>query len=478
MSIMTFLLLVKTMLFAGLVRFITDAKARHELERIEKIVSTMFLLAAGVSLVSFLAGGIVAFHINKVVTVAPEYTREAMFIAGVLVVSFSLQILLSPFEIGLLVDQRFVLLNAIEVGVVLIRIAVLLVLLLGVSTKVVWVAVANEAAGVAGLVSRFYFSRRLLPELRFNARKIDRSVGKELLSFGWWAFISDAGHRIRTHADPIILNAFATSFDVVCFYLGNMVRQQLDGFILKMSETVVPSLTAMNATDQIERLGRTFLRFNRITVWLYMLAAVPLMVFRKELFALYVGPEFSAAAAVLLILMATDAVGKSFGMVHKLGIAMGRMKFLAVSGLTMQIGNLALTIVLVMVFDMGAVGAALSTAIFSAGVRSVVLMPYALRLARVSVAEWVRRSILPGYLPSFVAGLFALIIREFGTPVVSWGSILLRIAVTCLIYLLIMYFLGFRDEDKQDFNNLVRRLTFKKGKRSRDLREAADDNHE
>lgn len=461
MSIMVFLLLVKTLLASGIVRYATDAKAKKDSERIERIVSTMFVLTTAMALVSLGIGTGFALNINRFITVAPQYTADAVFIAVVLVVSFSLQMLLSPFEFGLVVAQRFVLLNMIEVGVVFLRIGLLLVLLFGVSTRVIWVAVANEAAGAAGIVARYTLSRRVLPEMRFNVRSIHWGVGAELLSFGWWAFIGQAGHRMRTHADPIILNAFATSFDVVCFYLGNMVIVQLNTLMLRMGETVVPSLTAMNATEQHERLGKVYLRFNRLALLLFMLPAVPLMVFRGELITLYVGAEFAPAATVLLLLMANASLGKGYGMLYKLGIAKGRMKFLAITGLALQAGNLALTLVLVGIFELGAVGAALSTFVVGVGIRSVVLIPYSLRLAGVSVADWFTRTLLPGYLPAVIAGVLGLVLRAYIMTSLRWSTVGILIAVTCTAYLFSAYLFGLKREDKQDFGDLVLRFNAK-----------------
>lgn len=452
MSGMMFLLLARTILSSGLVRYFSDAKALGDSQRIQRIASSMFAVALLVSAIALVAGTALALNIANILTVAPRYAVDAKIIGLILVASFSLQLLMAPFEVGLHVDQRFVLLNAIEIGTVVLRIALLLGLLLGVSTRVIWVVVANESAGVAALVARFAFSRRALPELKFDRRFIDTAVAKELLSFGSWSFVGQIGYRIRTYADPIVLNKLATSFDVTCFYLGNMVLRQTSALLTRITQTVLPGLTALNATGQHARLGRVFVRYNRLVIWAFMFFAVPLIVYRSELVVLYAGARFAPAATVMLLLMMSEGVGKSYSMLHKLAVARAKVRFLAVVGFALQVSNLSLTVVLVGAWQLGAVGAAVSTFVITVGLQSFLMVPYALRLADISFMYWFNNTVLPGFLPSVATGGFALLLKDLSAPIEGWGQMVAHGTIVIAVYIVTTYSVAFQPQDRRDLH--------------------------
>ena len=53
-----------------------------------------------------------------------------------------------------------------------------------------------------------------------------------------------------------------------------------------------PAFIAMHSTNQRQRFVNTFHRGNRYFMWLMLFMAMPLMIYRKELISLYVGPNY------------------------------------------------------------------------------------------------------------------------------------------------------------------------------------------
>jgi len=460
MSGMMFLLLLKSILSSGLVRYYSDAKARHNEEYITRIASTMFAISFVVSLIAFGLGIILTIYINDIFTIPSFYSTDAKIIVFILITSFSLQVLLSPFVVGIHVEQKFLLENLIEISSVIVRLLLLLFLLFGVSTQIIWVAVANEAANITGLFMRFIISRQLIPELRIRLTSIDIDTAKTILSFGTWTFISQVAYRIKTHSDPIILNKFGSSLDVTCFYIGNMLLQQFNMLFLRVSQTFIPSLTALNVTEQHQRLKNIFIRYNRVMIWLFMLAANPIIIFRNELVNLYIGNHYISAAMVMFLLFSSEAISKSYAILPNLTIATGQMKFISISNIILQFSNLILTIILVIFFNMGAVGAALSTLLITITLQTLILVPYSLRLSGVSFSLWLKQTLFPGYLPSFLVLLIFLILQQKLPPIERWDILIIYSIIVVAVYIIIVYFLGFKQQDKKDLNEIFLSLCY------------------
>ena len=232
-SVMMFAPLITTILTSGLGRYIVEAYARHDDERVTQITSTMFPILCGAGLLFLAAGWTLAWHIGSVLDIEPEYLWDARVMMALLMFSAAIRLPVAPFGTGLFVRQKFVLQNLIQVGAEVFRLSLLFILLLGVSTRVLWVITAAVSAGMIGLIVRTTISRRLVPTLRFRPSHIHWPIARELTSFGGWSFVAQVASTIRTGADALILNKLATPLDVSCFHLGSLPMKHLQ-------KTVIP----------------------------------------------------------------------------------------------------------------------------------------------------------------------------------------------------------------------------------------------
>ena len=130
-GVMYFVPLLSLFLTAGLGRFVTEAYALGDDEKVTRIVSTMtvpLLVLSGLCL----AGGLLfAWHIGHVLTIPSGRLWDARIMLGLLVCCSALRLPLVPFTFGLYVKQRFVLQNLIGLGVEVVKMALLFVLLRG-----------------------------------------------------------------------------------------------------------------------------------------------------------------------------------------------------------------------------------------------------------------------------------------------------------------------------------------------------------
>ena len=140
-SVMMFAPLLTMVLTGGLGRYIVEAYAKGDERRITQIVSTMFPLLLSTGFAFLALGWLFSWYIDRILTISPERLWDARVMMGLMMFSAAIRLPLTPFGIGLYVRQKFVLMNLIKVGQELLQIALLFVLLVGVSTRVLWVIV-------------------------------------------------------------------------------------------------------------------------------------------------------------------------------------------------------------------------------------------------------------------------------------------------------------------------------------------------
>jgi len=452
-SVMMFAPLVTVILTGGLGRYIVEAYARDDDERVTQIVSTMFPILCAAGLV-FLAGGwTLAWYIDKVLNIAPERLWDARVMMAMLMFSAAIALPLSPFTCGFFVRQKFVLQNLIGVGTEIFRLSILFALLFGVSTRVLWVVTASVSAGFLGQTINVIISRRLVPALRFRPSHIYWPIAKEITSFGGWSFVMSLGDTIRTSADPIILNKLATAYDVTCFHIGGLVQRQLHSLVGTMLAPLSPVLTGMYATRDTVRLQNAYMRVGRIALLTGLLFVFPLMVYRKPLVELYVGSQYMASSVVLALLLGQSVFYWGNILFGGIANAYGRIRTLAIVSSVMNCANIILTLFLVGQFQMGAVGSALATFCASTALQ-VMLIPMAIRLLGIRISECWHEVWLPGLLPSLFAIPVWIVLRRTMYP-----STWLILGAECLlgstVYVIVAASLSLKKVDSYDMRRIA-----------------------
>lgn len=451
-SIMVFLPLLTIVFSSGISRFIIDAYASGDEERVTQISSTMFviLLAAGMFLM--VAGGFFVVFIDRILTIDSRFVLEARIMMGLLIATFALSLPLHPFALGFYILQKFIFEKTIRLCMEIFRIIVLFILLFYVSTSVMWLVVAISSSTFLSALIRVSISLRLVPSLRFRFKHIKFKLAKELITFGTWLLISNLANRIRMSSDPLILNKLASPLDVTSFHIGSMFLKHIQSMSMLLLYPLGPQLIAINAMKDNERFKRIYTRGGKYSLWMGMIITVPLIVYRKELMLLYVGEKYSDSSLVLMLLLLTVPFTFGHVMLNKIAFAIGKIRDLSITMLVMQIVNLILTIYLVGVQKMGAVGSALSTAIVMSAGYTGLYVPMGFRLLKLTFPTWIKETCIPGLLPGCVSCLIWLILRNLVQPT-TWLSLILCCISGGIVYVTVLVMFCFGQYEKDELRH-------------------------
>lgn len=452
-SIMAFSSLLTVTLTSGLGRYLVDAYARRDERRITQIVSTMAPLLAGAAVIVAAAGCTLAAFIDKVFTVAPGHAGDARLMMTLMSLSLALQLSMAPFGLGLYIRQRFVLSSTIQIGQDLLRIALLFILLGGVSARVIWIVVATTSASAAGLIATQIISRRLVPALRFRFSEVRFGLAREVISFGAWNFLGQIAILIHDAANPLILNKLATPLDVTTLHLGAVADQHVRQLSAQATAPLLPAMTTLHALNEEARLQRFYLQGCRYDMWAALLVAVPVMVFAKDLVLLYVGPTFLQAGVVLALLMASYPFFFSQSFLGKIAHAKARIGGFTVLAFLTNIGTVLLALGLVGGLGMGAIGAALATCLMRV-VSTLVFIPLSIRLTGVRLTSWLRETVIPGLIPATAAAATCVALRYAFSPS-SWLTLGLCAAAGVSVYLVSLIGFAARPDDRALLEKLV-----------------------
>ena len=454
MSIMIFIPLLTVFFTSGIGRYIIDAYARGDEEGVTRIISSIFPFLTVCSLLLMVIGGWVALNVDSILNIPEGRVSDARIMFILLFITFAYRISTLPFQFGFQVKQKFVASNLFTLARKLLKIGILFVLLLSSGVWVVWVVVADTVSSVVFITVRLMYSRRILPCLKYRFRMFDLSTAKTIMSFGSWSFLGRAAGRLRLAMDPIILNLFATPMDVTCFHIGSSFRSLTDHHMLRIFKNLHPAFIAMHSTNQTALFVNTYHRGNRYFMWIMLFMAMPLMIYRKELIALYVGPKFLVAATVLGLLYLASPVGAGLSMVGRAAVAMGRIREITPYTICLQLTNLALTLYLVRNLQLGAVGSALSTFLVQFFGILLIWIPISIRLLDISLHDWIQKSFIPGIWPAIFGGVvwFAL---HLWHPPTTWFKLAAFFSIGAIVYIVALFILGLNKSEKKDLRRVI-----------------------
>lgn len=456
-SVLMFAPVVTTVLTGGLGRFIVEAYAKNDEERVTQIVSTMFPLLCFAGVV-FLGGGwLLAWHVGSILDVEADYLWDAQVMMAMLMFSSAIRLPLSPFGVGYFVRQRFVLENVIGVGCEIFRLALLFSLLLFVSTRVIWVIGASVSAEVLALLIGVIVSRRLVPALRFQRDQIRWYIARELTSFGGWVGVGTFADAIRKSSDIILLNKFGTPLDVSVFHIGSMPQRKLEEIRITAMASLGPPLTAMHATNDGQRLANAYCRIGRFGLWVSLFFVLPPMVYCQELMALYVPLEFQSAAIVMFLLLTTYPLTYGNLLAPAIAAARGKVATWHRRAIVMNGANFALTVYLVCVLDLGAIGCAFATFIVQGVLYPLLFWPLGLRLSGVSWRRVMAETIVPGFLPALTATIFWVFLK-FSIVPISLTALGVCTASGWIVYMIMLWNFCLQTNDSEELRNVVRRV--------------------
>jgi len=449
MSIMVFIPLLTVFFTSGIGRYIIDAYARGDEEGVIRVISSIFPFLMLCAILVLGIGGLTAWNVDHILNIPEGRLSDARLMFSLLFIMFAYSISALPFQFGFQVKQKFVASNLLTLARTLTKIAILFVLLFSSGVWVVWVVVANTASGVVFITVRLIYSRRILPSLKYRIGLFDFPTSKTILNYGVWSFFGQAAGSLGQAMHPIILNLFATPMDVACFHIGSSFRGQTANLMQRIFVNLQPAFIAMHSTSQRQRFVNTYHRGNRYFMWIYLFMAMPLMIYRDDLIALYVGPKFMASATVLGLLYLASPVGAGLNMVGRAAVAMGRIREITPYSIGIQLVNLALTIYLVRNLQLGAVGSALSTFLVGLFACLFIWIPISVKLLEISFNDWVHKSFIPGILPAICGGVIWFAMHRWHRPT-TWFELGAFFSIGSIVYLLALYALGLNKFEKED----------------------------
>jgi O-antigen/teichoic acid export membrane protein len=457
-AIMVMAPLFFTSFTGGITRNALDAYAKGDGLAVTRIVSSILPLIGLMTAIFLPLGWLFAINIDHVLNIPVHMVGQASLMMALLVLAFAVQMMLVPFQIGFHIHQKFVEMNMIMLGREVFRLLLLLGLMYGLGAQVMWVVIASFLADTSCAIVLAIRSRALVPELRFRRDLVDRTEARALMSFGLWTSLGQLGNVMYTHAATIVLNLYGTPQDVTVYFIGATIFRQLQGLIQVAIQPLLPAITAMQATHDIDRLRRTMLRGGRYGLWVALLPGAALMVYADEFVRLYAGEAYIGAAVVIVLFMAILPFDRATTLLPTVCIAMAKVREFFLPAFLFQLAGLVLMVVCAGPMGLGAVGVTLALAAITIVSQLGYFWGLALRLGSTPLPVFLRSTIWLGWLPGLV-GLGVWFCVQQVWEITTWWRLAASVAIGTVFYVATLLIFCVEPAERLKLRKRLSRLT-------------------
>lgn len=456
-SSLVFLLpFITSALVSAGVRYMIYEYTRQEFIKMNRILSTSIIINAVIGVFILLLSLLAVYNLDHLLTIESEYLKDAKLMFLIIIGTFLINFVLTPLGLGLHITQKLVIKNIIDLIVEILKITLLFSLLFGVSTKALWLVVANAFALILALIFRIVLSKKIIPQMKFSIRGFDKTFVNKFLSFGGWNSIILLSRYLRNFAALFMLNRFGTNTDVSNFNIGRFVSRQTQQVWEPIRSSIGAPLIAMYSKNQYQRLNDTYLKGSRLAIWITSFIVFPAIIFSKPFVKLYVGETYIDAAFIIMALLAIVPFQMLNAMLPQISAAMDNQKNLAIRMLGIQIISLMAMYYILVVLKLTVIEMAISIAVVNILGELFVITVFAKNNLHISLSDIFTKGLLPGILPGVIAAVYWLIVR-FNVEVVSYIQMGLLILPGLILLMICIYIFGL-DQDRKRILNIVNML--------------------
>ncbi len=341
-------------------------------------------------------------------------------------------------------SNQFAFTNGFKLLVLLLRTGLILGVLTFIQSAVVLVSISLGITAVSVLVHYVYIRKKL--DIKIKILSWDHSVFKESLGYTALMFVQTVAIQANGNIDNIVIGAVTGSAAVAVYSFAIQMFSMYESLATSFSNLMLPTVSvkiaegADNSQMQalVTRVGR--LQFVVLGAALAGFASVG-----REFISLWLGEGFEDVYALALIMMAPATITLIENVCLSILRARNMMKFRTISLIATACINALITVVGMLFFDYYAAAIGTATSIILGSICMMNIYYHKKIGFRVFkfYKDVLNRLILCILIP---AGVLMLLNRVlYG----SWLAFIIKVAVYCVIYALLLIAFGLNKSEKQ-----------------------------
>jgi O-antigen/teichoic acid export membrane protein len=432
----------------AIVKFMAHYRAHRDARALNEIASTLFVVFAGIGVLTYAAAATVAFNLGDLFHLQPGQAETGQWITLIVGAYVALNFPFSVYGGVMSGFQRYDANNAVAIVTSLAAAAVNAAVLMAGGGLVTLVACTTGVRMLAFIAYRLN-AYRIFPELRISPSLFRRARLREVTGFSVYSSIIDWANKLNYQLDEIVIGIFLGSPAVAVWAIAERIISGTQRLTNQLNGVLFPVVVDSDASARQAMLQQILLQGTRLSLAMVVPISAALILLADPLLRAWLGsratPSILGAAPVIQILAVAVAVrvGNATGNTVLKGA--GRHRMLALVNLGTGVVNIALSVLLVR--EYGLVGVAVGTLIPIALSAVFILYPAACRRVGLPLRRAAIESIFPAIWPALVVvGVGAVVSRAL--PNGTLLAVVLQAAAGGALYLALFFAVAIGRRDR------------------------------
>lgn len=233
-------------------RFITIKIHKNQIEEANKYFTSVIVVNIVIAVIlSLIFGGIIAFLTN-IVNISPELVADVKMLWGFIFFNFIISLFTSIFSVSTFAKNRLELAALCNIKAYLIRAGILIISYVFFKPVVWYIGLALSTMGVYTLITHIRYTKKLMPELKFDKKNYDFEKIKELIKSGIWNSISKLSSILSSGLDLLITNLLVNPVAMGVVSLSKTMPTIILSFFGTIANIFAPQLTISYAKGEKE----------------------------------------------------------------------------------------------------------------------------------------------------------------------------------------------------------------------------------
>lgn len=343
-TILTFLGLLDLGISTATDRHIVEYRSTNQIDRLKSLLYSMnsiYLIQATVYLIVCLIIGIIMQNFF----IKPTTTENYFVLLSIIGVYGFISSIFTNFANITTSLQRYDINLKIRIGILLTsNISMLVLAVLG--YKLVPILISQLIVSVLGVFVYYNTGKKLLPILKLKYEWNKLELKKNYL-FAIPVAFNNVANSSLVHFDKLLIPIFLGGAPLTYYSVPGSIATKISNISATFSSLLFPITVNLHTLNNSEKIGRVYIRSMRLITVLSSAIAIPIILLADKILLYWLGEDFAEKATlVLILLVATNFLLALLSPLSSLLMAMGKMKFLTLSSLSMAILNIIFLILL------------------------------------------------------------------------------------------------------------------------------------
>lgn len=439
-----------------IVRYVSRNRAVGD-KRSESELNGLFLaIYSIIGLITLIVGSILYFNVDNMfgATLSADQIERAKIMMILLIFNIAISFPLSVFASLMQAYERFIFLRIFNIISVLLKPIIALPFLFmgyGAVTLVVTATVVN----IACLLTNVYYCFKYL-NIHFSKGHFEKAFLYEISGYAFFIFLNAIMDKIYWGTGQFILGMVSGTIQVAIYAIAMQFMNMYMQFSCAISGVLLPKVTMMvaNGATKIE-LTNLMIKIGRLQYIVIGYILVMFFLVGQEFIYLWAGESYLSAYPMILILM----VGLLIALVQNAGIAilqaMNLNRYRMTAYTIVAVINIFISVVLAKIY--GGLGCAISTAVALLISTGLIMNRYYYKRIGIDIPLFWKN--ITHMMPS--AFILIVLVEIFQMNVsleYSWLYFTIKVVIYTLIYMILMYFIGMNDYEKNLYRKVINKI--------------------